>query len=38
MLVPAGLEEIFLETDRERLDAMVRAHGVQVVGPSLTTA
>jgi mannose-6-phosphate isomerase-like protein (cupin superfamily) len=35
MLVPAGLEEIFFETDRERLEELLRAHGVEVVGPPL---
>jgi quercetin dioxygenase-like cupin family protein len=36
LLAPGGLEELFAESDPERLDAILRAHGVDIVGPPLT--
>jgi quercetin dioxygenase-like cupin family protein len=36
LLIPGGLEELFLESDPERIYAILRAHGVEIVGPPLT--
>ncbi len=36
LLQPAGLEELFLETDAERVHAVLRKHGVEIVGPPLS--
>ena len=35
LLLPGGLEELFLETDAVRADALLRTHGVEIVGPPL---
>jgi hypothetical protein len=35
LLIPGGLEQIFLETG-EALQTVLRAHGVETVGPPLT--
>jgi mannose-6-phosphate isomerase-like protein (cupin superfamily) len=35
LLLPGGLEELFLETDAERVHAVLRKHGVEIVGPPL---
>jgi quercetin dioxygenase-like cupin family protein len=36
LLLPGGLEELFLATDAERVHAVLRTHGVEIVGPPLT--
>lgn len=36
LVVPGGLEEIFTETDSERMEAALASHGIEFVGPSLT--
>jgi mannose-6-phosphate isomerase-like protein (cupin superfamily) len=35
LLLPGGLEELFLATDAERVHAALRTHGVEIVGPPL---
>lgn len=36
LMLPGGLEQIFSETDPARVGAILAAHGVKTVGPSLS--
>jgi len=36
LMIPAGLERIFLETDPDRVDALLHSAGVETVGPPLS--